>query len=74
LDVAEFIEAEQVPASVAADDAGEDSFVGGFDEFVDELGGGDVADAASLFAGAAGRATRWPDRSGDMDLRLSHQR
>jgi hypothetical protein len=51
LDVAEFVEAEQVEASVAADDAREDSFVGGFDELVDELGGGDVADAASLFAG-----------------------
>jgi len=52
LDVAEFVEAEQVEAAVAADDAGEDAFVGGFDEFVDELCGGDVADAAALFAGS----------------------
>ena len=37
--------------AVAADDAGKDAFVGGFDEFVDKLGGGDVADASSLFAG-----------------------
>ena len=51
VDVAEFVEAEQVETAVAADDAGKDAFVGGFDEFVDKLGGGDVADASSLFAG-----------------------
>ena len=51
LDVAEFVEAEQVESAVAGDDAGESSFVGGFDEFVDELRGGDVADSAALFAG-----------------------
>lgn len=43
LDVAEFVEAEQIEAAVAADDVGEDSFVGGFDELVDQLCGGDVA-------------------------------
>ena len=46
----EFIEAKQIQASVAGHDAGKDTFVGGFDEFVDQLGGGDVADSASLFA------------------------
>ena len=51
LDVAEFVEAEQVEPAVAADDAGQAPFVGGFDEFVDQLGGGDVADPAALFAG-----------------------
>jgi len=47
VDVAEFVEAEQVEAAVAADDPGQDSFVGGFDEFVDQLGGGGVADASA---------------------------
>ena len=51
LDVSEFIEAEQVQASVAGHDAGQDPFVGGFDEFVDQLRGGDVADSTALFAG-----------------------
>ncbi|ORV86566.1 hypothetical protein AWC11_17290 [Mycobacterium interjectum] len=51
MDVSEFIEAEQIEASVAGHDAGEDTFVCGFDEFVDQLGGGDVADSAALFAG-----------------------
>ena len=51
VDVAELVEAEQVESSVAGDDAGQDAFVGGFDEFVDQLGGSDVADAAALFAG-----------------------
>jgi hypothetical protein len=51
LDVAEFVEQEQVEAAVAGDDAGELPLVGGFGEFVDELGGGGVADAAALLAG-----------------------
>ena len=51
LDVAEFVEAEQVESSVSCDDACEASFVGGFGEFVDELRGGGVADSASLFTG-----------------------
>ena len=37
LDVAELVETEKVEAAVAGDDAGELSFVSGFDEFVDEL-------------------------------------
>ena len=51
LDVAEFVEQQQVQASVAADDAGQCALVGGFGELVDELGGGDVADPAALLAG-----------------------
>ena len=51
LDVSEFVEAEQIQASVAGHDAGQDPFVGGFDEFVDQLRGGDVSDPAALFAG-----------------------
>lgn len=51
MDVAEFIEAEQIQASVAGHDVGQDAFVGGFYEFVDQLCGGDVSDSAALFAG-----------------------
>jgi hypothetical protein len=51
LDVAELVEAEQIEASVAGDESGEFAVVGGFDEFVDELGGGDVADSSALLAG-----------------------
>lgn len=50
MDVSELVEAEQVQPAVAGHDTGEDAFVGGFDEFVDQLCGGDVADAAALFA------------------------
>src|SRR3954471_11666085 len=54
VDVADLVEAEQVQAGVAADDAGELFVVGGFDEFVDQGGGGDVADpAAGLGCGGA---------------------
>ena len=51
VDVAEFIEQEEIQAAVAADDAGQDAFVGGFDELIDQLGGGDVADPVALLAG-----------------------
>ena len=51
LDVAELVEAEQVESAVAGDDARQASVVGGFGEFVDQLGGGGVADPASLLAG-----------------------
>ena|SRR5438105_3929096 len=37
LDVAQFVEAQQVEAAVAGDEAREAPFVGGFDKFVDEL-------------------------------------
>jgi hypothetical protein len=51
LDVSELVKQKEIQAPVAGDDAGEHAFVGGFDEFVDELGGRDVADLAALFAG-----------------------
>ena len=51
MDVAELVKAEQVESAVAGDEAAESSFVCGFGEFVDELGGSDVADAEALFAG-----------------------
>ena len=51
LDVAEFIEAQQVEALVPGDDATQAALVGGLDKFVDELRSRRVADAASLFAG-----------------------
>src|SRR6478672_4191850 len=52
LDVSQLVEAEQIQASVAGHDAGQDPCVGGFDELVDQLCGGDVADPAALFAGS----------------------
>jgi hypothetical protein len=51
LDVAELVDAKQVEAPVAGDESGEASFVGGFDEFVDQLRAGGVTHPASLFAG-----------------------
>ena len=50
MDVAEFVEAEQVQAGVAGDDPGELLVVGCLDELVDQRGGGDVADAAASLA------------------------
>jgi hypothetical protein len=43
--VSKFVEAEQVDAAVAVDGLGELAVVGGFDQFVDQLGGQGVADA-----------------------------
>ena len=37
LDVAQLVEQQQVEPAVAGDDAGEQSFVGGLDELVDQL-------------------------------------
>jgi len=51
LDVAQFVQQQQVQAGVAANDAGQLPFVGGLDQFVDQLRAGDVADPASLLAG-----------------------
>ncbi len=51
LQVAELVEAEQFDPAVASDGAGQLALVGGFDEFVDELGGQDVA---HLVAGLGG--------------------
>src|SRR5262249_26259441 len=43
LDVAELVEQQEVQAAVAADHAGQRPLVGGFDELVDQGGGGGVA-------------------------------
>jgi len=51
LDAAELVEAAQIEPGVAADDVEQDVVGGGFDEFVDKVGGGGVADPAVLFAG-----------------------
>ncbi len=51
-EVADLVEAEQVEAGVAAEDAGELLVVGGFGELVDQLGAGEVADPAAGFGGA----------------------
>ena len=59
LDVAEFVQAEQVEPPVAGDHAGQVAFVGGLDEFVDQAGSGDVADPAALFAGGQPRTHDW---------------
>ena len=56
LDVAEFIEQQQIQPAVAAHDAGEHSPVGGLDEFIDQRGAGDVTDSAALFAGGQTQA------------------
>ncbi len=45
------VEQQKFQASVMGDDAGVDPLVGGLDEFVDQLGAGDVADSAALLAG-----------------------
>jgi len=50
-DVAEFVDAEEIDAAVAGDDAGEFAVVVGFGEFVDQAGGQDVADAVAGFGG-----------------------
>ncbi len=44
LPVAQLVQAEELDAAVAGDGPGELAFVGGFDEFVDELRREDVAD------------------------------
>src|SRR5438067_690917 len=56
LDVAQFVQEQEVQAAVAGDEAGQDAVVGGFDELVDELGGGDVADPTALLAGGQAQA------------------
>ena len=50
-DIADLVEAEEVEAGVASDDAGELFVVGGLDELVDQGGGGDVPHPSSLFGG-----------------------
>src|SRR5262249_12406469 len=51
LDIAELVEQQEVQPAVAADHPGQRPLVGGFDELVDQGGGGDVADPAALLAG-----------------------
>jgi hypothetical protein len=51
LEVAQFIQTEQVDPAVAGDDFGEGSVVLGFGELVDEPGGEDVADPVAGFGG-----------------------
>ena len=51
LEVAQFVEAEQVDPAVAGDGAGEVFVVGGLDEFVDQGGSGDVADPVAGLGG-----------------------
>src|SRR5260370_39202683 len=51
LDVTEFVEQEETEAAVAGHDARQLPVVGGFGEFVDQGGGGGVADPAALLAG-----------------------
>lgn len=62
-DVADLVKAEQVQAGVATDDAGELFVVGCLDQFVDQRGGGDVADPSSLFGGRGAQ--------GDEQMRLA---
>src|SRR5262249_14852112 len=50
------VQEQEVQAAVAADDAGQRPLVGGFDELVDQGGGGDVADPAALLAGGQAQA------------------
>jgi hypothetical protein len=57
-EVAEFIEAEELDAGVAGDDAVELAARLGFLEFVGEGGEGGEADAAALLAGADGERDR----------------
>jgi len=52
LDAAELVPAKQVQASVAADDTTQVAVLGGFDEVVDQLGGGDVPTRRPCSAGS----------------------
>lgn len=48
--IADLVDQEQVESAVAGHEAGESSFVGGFDELIDQLGAADVANPTPLFA------------------------
>lgn len=56
LQVAQFVDEQQVDAAVAGDEFGEVFVVGGFDEFVDQLAGQCVADSVAGFGGAGAQA------------------
>ncbi len=51
VDVADFVQAQQVEAGVPGQDAGELFVVGGLDELVDQGRGGDVPNPTSLLGG-----------------------
>jgi hypothetical protein len=55
LEVAQFVQAEQVDAAVAGDGAGQGLVVGGLDELVDQRGGGEVADPVAVLGGGGAR-------------------
>ena len=52
LQVAQFVDEQQVHTAVAGDEFGEVFVVGGFDEFVDQLAGQGVADSVAGFSDA----------------------
>ena len=52
MDISELIKAKQIQAPVAGHHPGQDAFIGGFDEFVDQLCCVNVADPAAFFAGS----------------------
>jgi hypothetical protein len=51
VEIPEFVEQQQVQATIAADGSGQGALVGGLDQLVDQRGGGDIADRAALLAG-----------------------
>ena len=67
--VAELVEAEELDPAVAGDGAGQLTFVGGFDEFVDELRGQDVTDPVAVFGGGGAQADQQVAFAGSSYLR-----
>src|SRR5262249_61706198 len=65
--VAQLIKQEKVRAAVAAGQAGQLPLVGGLDQLVDQLGGGDVTDPAAPLAGRQAE----PDQQGSLPVPLS---
>ena len=60
LQVAQFVDEQQIHAAVAGDQFGEVSVVGGFDEFVDQLAGQGVTDSVAGFGGTGtSPISRW---------------
>lgn len=56
LDIADLIEQQQVQPAVTGHHPRQHTFVGGFHEFIDQLGAADVADPAALLAGRQSQA------------------
>src|SRR5262249_12172848 len=67
LGVAQLIKQEKVRAAVAAGQAGQLPLVGGLDQLVDQLGGGDVTDPAAPLAGRQAE----PDQQVSLPVPLS---